>query len=121
MNIDKFKDSVNSSMSNNSKNDLINRTNDNLLRLFEELDYNPGNAIIIVKEELSELIQAVSKMERFGKEEDWWHLLEEFADVAIAMDIIRHKYHLEDSEIKNAKLVKLNRMIEKIKEKGGIV
>ena len=37
MNIDKFKDAVNSSMSNNSKSDLINRTNDNLYGCLKSL------------------------------------------------------------------------------------
>lgn len=122
MNAEKFKDELNHSMDNNTKNFIIDRSNDALLFIYDSLDNEKGNdnSLDIVREELSELSQAISKMIRYGKEDDWYHLLEEFADVQIALDMIAHIFHLENNEIKNAKYVKLHRLVEKIKENGYI-
>lgn len=123
MKLEDFKTALNNSKSDLNKNQLNDRINDMLLDLHDNLDENKGedNSLDVVREELAELSQAVSKMIRFGEEDDWYHLLEEYADVLIALDIIKHKFHLDKSEIENAKLVKLDRLMRKIREKGCIV
>ena len=98
MDAQKFKDSINATKDNLNKNQM-----------------NDPAACC------GEFIQAVSKMIRFGEEDDWYHLLEEYADVMIALEVVKHIYHLDKSEINNAYLVKLKRMVSKIHENGGVI
>lgn len=123
MKMEEFKTALNNARSDMNKNQLNDRINEMLLDLHDNLDEHRGedNSLDIVREELAEMIQAVSKMIRFGEEDDWYHLLEEYADVLIALDVVKHRYHFEKSEIENAKYVKLNRLMKKIQEKGYIV
>ena len=70
--------------------------------------YGKTAQIIIIMEELSELIQAVSKMHRFdkGKQFDadagydlYCNLVEEMADVLIVLRQIQTIYHISDTEL----------------------
>lgn len=75
-------------------------------------------ACIIAMEELSELIQMTSKWLRFGqyyeddkqdKFNDKIRLTEEIADVYIALDIIKDKANIEQSDINRMVAYKINR------------
>ena len=123
MDAQKFKDSINATKDNLNKNQMNDQINQCIMTIQDSLDARKGedNALDIVREECAEFIQAVSKMIRFGEEDDWYHLLEEYADVMIALEVVKHIYHIDKSEINNAYLVKLKRMVGKIRENGGII
>ena len=119
MKLEEFKAAYERSKEDLDKKQLIDRTNDATRFINESIE--PDDASLdIVREGLAECIQAVSKMIRFGDENEWWHLLEEVADVSIALDMIMEIFHIEKSEFNNAKFVKLDRFVKKIKENGGI-
>lgn len=119
MKLEEFKAAYERAKEDLDKKQLIDRTNDATRFINESIE--PGDASLdIVREELAECIQAVSKMIRFGEEDDWWHLLEEVADVSMALDVIMEIFHIQKTEFNNAKMVKLDRMVKKIKENGGI-
>ena len=64
---------------------------------------------MILMEELAELIQATSKLLRYGDMEPF---LEEYADVAVMMEQARQLYHIDDKEINNRAGKKLFRALE---------
>ena len=66
----------------------------------------------IVMEELSELIKETSKYIRGYRNKD--RLLEEMADVYIALDYLKSIFHIEESDIKKAIDVKLDRESRRI-------
>lgn len=66
----------------------------------------------IVMEELSELIKETSKYIRGYRNKD--RLLEEMADVYIALDYLKSIFHIEESDIKKAIDVKLDRESQRI-------
>lgn len=75
-------------------------------------------------EEVAELSQAISKVYRFGLNEDRkLNLVEEIADTYIMIDMIIDRYGLSRADISNNVLYKANRLkkriIEDIKETGG--
>lgn len=119
MKLEEFKNAYERSKEDLDKKQLIDRTNDSTRFINESIEPD-DSSLDIVREELAECIQAVSKMIRFGEEDDWWHLLEEVANVSIALDMIMEIFHIEKSEFNNAKFVKLDRFVKKIKENGGI-
>ena len=119
MKLEEFKAAYERSKEDLDKKQLIDRTNDAIRFINESIE--PDDASLdIVREKLAECIQAVSKMIRFGDEDEWWHLLEEVADASITLDMIMEIFHIEKSEFNNAKFVKLDRFVKKIKENGGI-
>lgn len=67
--------------------------------------------LIIVNEELSECQQEISKYLR--GERHYYHLLEEVADVLIAMKYVQEICHIPDNDINRAINVKLDRQIER--------
>ena len=64
---------------------------------------------MILMEELAELIQATSKLLRYGDMEPF---LEEYADVAVMMEQARQLYHIDDKEINKRAGKKLFRALE---------
>jgi NTP pyrophosphatase (non-canonical NTP hydrolase) len=64
---------------------------------------------MILMEELAELIQATSKLLRYGDMEPF---LEEYADVAVMMEQARQLYHIDDKEINKRASKKLFRALE---------
>ena len=71
--------------------------------------YPREHQLIILMEELAELIQATSKLLRYGDMEPF---LEEYADVAVMMEQARQLYHIDDKEINKRAGKKLFRALE---------
>ena len=63
---------------------------------------------LMLMEELAELIQATSKLIRYGDTELF---LEEFADVEVMMEQMRQMYHIDDGEINKRAEKKLYRAL----------
>ena len=80
--------------------------------LEEALDILGEKAMVIAMEELSELIQAISKMIR-GKE-NINNLVEEYADVLICLSLVSKYYNLDKSAIESVAEYKINRMKTRI-------
>lgn len=71
-------------------------------------------------EELAELIQAISKVKRYGlTEEIKENLEEEFADVILMNSLIMNKYDLNSENIDKIIVNKTNRLRKRWKESGG--
>ena len=58
--------------------------------------YPKEHQLLLLMEELSELIQATSKLVRYGEMESF---LEEYADVQVMLEEMRQMYHIDDKEI----------------------
>ena len=71
--------------------------------------YPREHQLMILMEELAELIQATSKLLRYGDMEPF---LEEYADVAVMMEQARQLYHNDDKEINKRAGKKLFRALE---------
>ena len=71
--------------------------------------YPREHQLMILMEELAELIQATSKLLRYGAMEPF---LEEYADVAVMMEQARQLYHIDDKEINKRAGKKLFRALE---------
>lgn len=70
--------------------------------------------LVIVAEELSELIQATSKLKRGKPDHD--NLAEEIADVIICLEVVKQLSKLSEQEIQKWLKFKLERATQKIKE-----
>lgn len=71
--------------------------------------------LLMVCEEMGELIQAISKMERLMDEKDKkhkhrQHIIEEIADVQIMLDELMLYYDINPDEVKNFKNEKIQRL-----------
>lgn len=71
--------------------------------------------LLMVCEEMAELIQAISKMERLMNEKDKnhkhkRHIIEEIADVQIMLDELMLYYDINPDEVKNFKNEKIQRL-----------
>lgn len=66
--------------------------------------------LLILMEELAELIQATSKIIRYGDMEPF---LEEYADVVIMMEQMRQMYHIDADEVNRRADKKLFRALER--------
>ena len=64
--------------------------------------------LMMLMEELAELIQATSKLVRYGDTEPF---LEEFADVEVMLEQMRQMYHIDDGEINKRAEKKLFRAL----------
>jgi len=64
--------------------------------------------LMMLMEELAELIQATSKLVRYGDMEPF---MEEFADVTVMMEQMRQMYHIDDGEINKRAEKKLFRAL----------
>lgn len=71
---------------------------------------------IVVMEECSELIQAVSKELRGKSDKD--HLTEEMADVYICLELLKQMYGITNSNIQNWIDVKQKRAVERMESEG---
>lgn len=71
-------------------------------------------------EELAELIQAISKVKRYGLTEKLKeNLEEEVADVILMTSLIMNKYNLSSENIDKIMVHKTNRLRKRWKESGG--
>ena len=73
--------------------------------------------LIIVVEELAELSQEVTKELR-GKREDYYSLVEEMADVYLALEYLQEICGVEDATLQKAISIKAKRVDEKIRKYG---
>jgi len=71
--------------------------------------YPRKHQLMILMEELAELIQATSKLVRYGEMEAF---LEEYADVQVMLEEMRQMYHIDDKEINKRASKKLYRALE---------
>ncbi len=71
--------------------------------------YPKEHQIMMLMEELAELIQAASKLIRYGETEPF---LEEFADVEVMLEQMRQMYHIDDDEINKRAEKKLYRALD---------
>ena len=71
-------------------------------------------------EELAELIQAISKVKRYGLTKELKeNLEEEVADVILMTSLIMNKYNLSSENIDKIMINKTNRLRKRWKESGG--
>ena len=70
--------------------------------------YPKEHQLMMLMEELAELIQATSKLVRYGEMEPF---LEEFADVEVMLEQMRQMYHIDDGEINRRAEKKLFRAL----------
>lgn len=82
---------------------------ENKLRCSKVIDtYPKEHQLMLLTEELAELIQATSKLVRYGEMEPF---LEEFADVEVMLEQMRQMYHIDDGEINRRAEKKLFRAL----------
>lgn len=72
---------------------------------------DPHDTVVI--EELSELIKAVSKINRCHNNEHLKSLMEEIADVRIVIERIMHKYNIKEDDIDKLVVFKINLFIDR--------
>ena len=70
--------------------------------------YPKEHQLMMLMEELAELIQATSKLVRYGDTEPF---LEEYADVTVMLEQMRQMYHIDDGEINKRAEKKLFRAL----------
>ena len=68
--------------------------------------------LVITMEECGELIQACSKMLRFGKEQDYTQLQEEIGDVMCMIEILRDGGLVNDKQIADRIKVKKEKLMK---------
>lgn len=71
---------------------------------------DPHDTVVI--EELSELIKAVSKINRCHNNKHLKSLMEEIADVKIVIERIMCKYNIKEDDIDKLVVFKINRFID---------
>ena len=71
--------------------------------------YPKEHQLLLLMEELAELIQATSKLVRYGDTEPF---LEEFADVEVMLEQMRQMYHIDAEEINKRAEKKLWRALD---------
>lgn len=71
---------------------------------------DPHDTVVI--EELSELIKAVSKINRCHNNKHLKSLMEEIADVRIVIERIMCKYNIKEDDIDKLVMFKINRFID---------
>ena len=82
----------------------------NKLKCSKVIDIYPRqNQLMILMEELAELIQATSKLLRYGDTEVF---LEEYADVIVMLEQARQMYHIDAEEVNRRAEKKLYRVLE---------
>lgn len=86
--------------------------------LIVEVDFDyPESMHYIALEEPAELIQAITKIMRYGKDEILINnLIEEVADVYIALEWLKYCYDIEESEIQEFINKKENRMKKRLED-----
>ncbi len=71
--------------------------------------YPKDHQLLMLMEELAELIQATSKLIRYGEMEPF---LEEYADVQVVLEEMRQMFHIEEAEVNKRAATKLRRALE---------
>ena len=83
---------------------------ENRIKCGKIIQINPKeHQLLVAMEELSELIQAISKHLRYG---DMEPLLEEYADVEVIMEELRQMFDIKQKEIDNRCAKKLYRALD---------
>lgn len=72
-------------------------------------EIDPNDTVVV--EELSELIKAVSKINRCHNNKHLKSLMEEIADVRIVIERIMCKYNIKEDDIDKLVVFKINRFI----------
>lgn len=63
--------------------------------------YGVEKTLLVCIEEMSELIQAITKIERYpGDQKRYENVIEEIADVSICIEYLRKIYYISDNQIK---------------------
>lgn len=84
---------------------------DKLTMLKRACEIDPNDTVVV--EELSELIKAVSKINRCHNNEHLKSLMEEIADVRIVIERIMRKYNIKEDDIDKLVVFKINRFIDR--------
>lgn len=71
--------------------------------------YPKEHQLLLLMEELSELIQATSKLLRYSEMEPF---LEEFADVTVMLEEMSQMFHIDEKEVNERAAKKLWRALE---------
>lgn len=104
MELNEFKEKFNSiSLTDEKLQDYIDYVAENV-----DENYTISQHAIICIEECSELQQTLTKLIR-GKTEDKMHILEEMADVILAIKYLQNKLNISDEELNKAICVKAER------------
>lgn len=74
-------------------------------------EIDPNDTVVV--EELSELIKAVSKINRCHNNEHLKSLMEEIADVRIVIERIMRKYNIKEDDIDKLVVFKINLFIDR--------
>lgn len=74
-------------------------------------EIDPNDTVVV--EELSELIKAVSKINRCHNNEHLKSLMEEIADVRIVIERIMCKYNIKEDDIDKLVVFKINLFIDR--------
>ena len=82
-----------------------------LVMLKRACEIDPHDTVVI--EELSELIKAVSKINRCHNNEHLKSLMEEIADVRIVIERIMRKYDIKEDDVDKLVVFKINRFIDR--------
>lgn len=107
--INEYRKHVNNPMPKSEQTDILKKS----------IEYNGAETeLVIIMEELSELIQQVSK--RYRGENYTMHLLEEMADVYICLDELKLMIDITDDDIEAAMSVKFERIKDSI-QKGALL
>lgn len=75
--------------------------------------------LFIVLEELAELQEVI--IGYLSGEDDHEHIIEEFADVMLALEYVKSICNIDEESIKTAMDVKIDRLLERINENGSYV
>ena len=79
--------------------------------------YGVDKIVLICMEELSELVQAISKIERYPDEEiRKYNLVEEIADVNIIIEYLKIIYDIDVADVNGWIDKKINRLYKKLEE-----
>lgn len=104
MELNEFKEKFNSiSLTDEKLQDYIDYVAENVNE-----NYTISQHVIICIEECSELQHPLTKLIR-GKTEDKMHILEEMADVILAIKYLQNKLNISDEELNKAICVKAKR------------
>lgn len=104
MELNEFKEKFNSiSLTDEKLQDYIDYVAENVNE-----NYTISQHVIICIEGCSELQQTLTKLIR-GKTEDKMHILEEMADVILAIKYLQNKLNISDEELNKAICVKAKR------------
>lgn len=100
-NVNSVIDTIKGTVSSEEKLDMFKRA----------CEIDPNDTVVV--EELSELIKAVSKINRCHNNEHLKSLMEEIADVRIVIERIMRKYNIKEDDIDKLVVFKINLFIDR--------